>query len=679
MAARRRRLWSAAISAAAVVLLAALPAHGDEPLSLDGEITDRVGAVEGRTDEVQAAIDRLYDDHRLQLFVVYVDDFSDWSAAEWADETALQNGLGVNDALLAVATSERVYALSVDPQYPLTDAELDEITTVAVEPALRENDWAGAAIGAADGLDAVRSGEQIQAPDITPGDAEPTKSGSATPWIIGGVAVAGVGAAGWAVARGFRKRRGGASIPVDQLPLDELEKRAGVLLVETDDAIKTSEQEVGFAEAQYGAEAAAPFAAAVAEAQAHLTESFKIRQQLDDSTPEDEPTRRKLLGEIIERLDAANDRLEAEADAFDRLRDLEKNAPEVLATVEQNAAALGTRVDQARAGLQALAARYVDAALEPVAGNADEAASRLDFARAAGATAHEKIQAGSMSEAAVQVRAAELAVGQAGELLDAVDRLGSELDKAAEGVRAGVADVEQDLAEATALAADPARSGGASADLTGKIAAAEAVVATVKQGLAGQRFDPLAALRRLQEAGGELDSALGGVRDAQAQAQRARASLDQAVLSARSQIAAVTDFITTRRGAVGGEARTRLVQAQRYLDQALAAAQSDPATALSYAQQADALAQQAGQLSQADVGGFQPQTSGYGGAFGGGGGGGMTGAILGGILGSMLGGGGGGRSYGGAPSWGGGTSRPRSSGSRSRGSSRGRRGTSGRF
>ncbi|MGH8828261.1 MAG: TPM domain-containing protein, partial [Jiangellaceae bacterium] len=283
----------------------------------------------------------------------------------------------------------------------------------------------------------------------------------------------------------------------------------------------------------------------------------------------------------------------------------------------------------------------------------------------------------------VRVQAAELAVGQAAQLLDAIDTHAGELEKAATGMRGALADVQQDLAEAKAFVADT--TGGPSADeLAGSLAAAEAAVTTVEQGIAAGRYDPLAAMRRLQEAGGALDQSLIGVRDAQARAQRASASLERAVLAARSEIAATTDFITTRRGGVGGEARTRLVEAQRHLDQAMALAQSDPESALSYAQQADSLAEQAGQLARRDVGAFDTGQAGGGIS---GQGSGMGGAILGGILGGLLSGGGGGSSYGGGMSWrsgrgsawGGRPSRSSGGGSRRGGGSRSRRGGSGRF
>lgn len=669
------------VVASATWLVSVPPAHADEPLVLETEITDRVGALGDRAAEVEAAQDRLFADYQLQLFVVYVDDFSGFSAQDWADTTAVDSGMGINDVVLAVATDERTYAISVDPQHPLTDTQLAEVESVAIEPALRENDWAGAAVGGADGLGAAMTGEPVQTPEITPGDPNPSAGSGAAPWLIGGAAVVGVGVAGWALARRSGKRRSGdGDLDPARMPLDELDRRAGVLLVETDDAVKTSEQEVGFAEAQFGPEAAAPFAAAVDEAKTQLSESFRLRQRLDDSEPEDEATRRAMLTEIIQRCEAANDRLDAESAAFERLRDLEKNAPRVLATVHERVLELADRLEQARTTLRSLADTYAESALAPIAANPDEAASRLEFTRTAGAEADIKIEAGATAEAAVRVQAAELAVGQAAQLLDAIDAHAGELEKAATGVRGALADIGQDLAEAEAVAEDPSQAPSAG-DLAGPMAAAKSAVIMVEEWIAAGRYDPLAAMRRLHEAGGALDRALSGVRDAQARAHRARASLEQALLAARSEIAATTDFITTRRGGVGSEARTRLVEAQRHLDQAMGVAQSDPESALSHAQQADSLAEQAGQLARRDVGAFDTGGAGLGGRSSG-----MGGAILGGILGGLLSGGGRGSSRGSGISWNSargsawGGRRSSSSGvRRTGGGSRGRRGGSGRF
>jgi uncharacterized membrane protein YgcG len=662
-----------------VLTAAPVAAHAEDPVDIEMQITDQVDALGDRRDEVEAALAELDADHQLQLFVVYVDSFSGMNAEDWAAETANRNSMGLNDAVLAVATGEREFGISFDPDYPLSDAQLAEVVTAAIEPPLRQNDWAGAAIGAAEGYAAVLDGEPVPEPEITPGEADPSAGGIPW-WPI--AAVAGVGAVGvYAYARSRRRRQATAAAGQDgaaagEPSLEELEARASRLLVVTDDAVKTSEDELGFAIAQFGDEAAAPFATALQSAKEQLTASFRIRQQLDDAFPEDDTARRTMLTEIITRCEDANERLDAQAAAFDRLRDLEKNAPQVIGEVEQRVAATESRLEQSIRAVQTLGSRYADSALASVATNPQQAADRLRSARESLADARQDLAIADSSGAAVSVLAAEETAAQAGQLLDAVDRLGTDLDQAATGVQAAMAETAQDLAEAKALVS----SGHAPGDLAGDMATAEAAMVSAQQEMAAGRFDPLSAIRRVQEAGGRLDQALATVRDQQQQARRARASLEQALLAARSEISATQDFITTRRGGVGGEARTRLAEAQRRYDEAMALAQSDPVSALAYAQQADALAEQAGQLARSDVGSFSQ--GGYGSGYGGGGTGGLGGLVLGGILiDSMLGGGGGGGFGGG---FGGSGGRRRGGGGLSPGSfggrgTRGRRGGGGKF
>jgi hypothetical protein len=591
---------------------------------------------------------------------------------EWAGTTAERSQLGINDALLAVATTERVYQLSVDADYPLTDEQLAQIETEAIEPALRANDWAGGAIGAANGIAATLSGQEVQAPEIVPGEESPSADGG-FPWVPVLVGAGAVGVGAYAYTRARRRRS--ASAEPSALTLDELDARASSLLVETDDAVKTSEQELGFATAQFGEEAAAPFAKAVEDAKADLTASFRLRQQLDDAVPEDDTTRRQMLEEIITRCESANESLDAQADAFDRLRALEQNAPEVLAEVDRRAAELGPRVAALPAALDALRGKYSESALEPVANNDEQATERLDFVRTAAADARQRLDTGDAAGAAVAVLAAQEAVGQATQLIEAVDRLGADLDQATEGLRGAVQETAQDLSEAKAMLG----SGQQDPELAGRVASAEHALTSVQQELSSGRFDPLAATKRIEQAHEELAAALQGVRDEQARQQRARAVLDQTMLAARSEIAATQDFVTTRRGGVGSQARTRLAEAQRHLEQAMALAQQgDAEAALQEAQYARQLAGQAGQLARSDVGSMMGQ----GGPFGGGSqGGGLGGAILGGILiDSILGGrrGGGmfGGGFGGSGSRGGGSRSPGSFGGRG---TRARRGGGGRF
>ncbi|MFD7100827.1 TPM domain-containing protein, partial [Streptomyces xanthophaeus] len=58
------------------------PARAEDPVTLSqqGQVTDRVGALGDRAPAVTAALDELYADRRIQLFVTYVRDFSGRSA-----------------------------------------------------------------------------------------------------------------------------------------------------------------------------------------------------------------------------------------------------------------------------------------------------------------------------------------------------------------------------------------------------------------------------------------------------------------------------------------------------------------------------------------------------------------------------------------------------------------------
>ncbi len=118
------------------------------------------------------------------------------------------------------------YSVSVADAFPLSDGQLADMATNRLIPGLRDDDWAGGAIAYADGL------SDALAP-------------SPVPFVIGGVAVAGVGTA--LIVGAVRRRRAKKKVLDDAAAdIKTLELRAGKLLVGLDDALKTSEQELGF-------------------------------------------------------------------------------------------------------------------------------------------------------------------------------------------------------------------------------------------------------------------------------------------------------------------------------------------------------------------------------------------------------------------------------------------------
>jgi LPXTG-motif cell wall-anchored protein len=672
-----------AVLAAAPLWLAPAPARADDPLRLGEQLIDRSGVLGDRRPQAEAVLRDLRDRTRLQLFVVFVHTFDGARAQQWADETAQRSDLGDRDALLAVATRDRAYAYAVDPNFPLTDAQLDEVAAKAIEPPLASNDWAGAVVGAANGYQAALNGQPVTTPAITPGRPDTGGGVPVAGIAVGVLVVAVLGLGGWLWWR--RRRRPAVATAPGGLSTEELAARANALLVELDDELRTSERELSLAAGEYGAEATASFAAALDSARQEVTEAFRLRMTLDEAAPRqpDEPARRQVLTEIIQRCTAADERLDAEAAAFDALRELETHVEQTAAELGRRRAAAQERLPAAESTLAGLRGKYAGEAPAAVSGNVTQARERLDFAgsaldRAAGSVANRRRPA-----AALAVRAAEEALSQAGTLLDAVDRVAADLTAARAAVDSLLVEVEADLAEARTAQAGgaPAAAGAA---LTAAISGAEQALASVRTMLAAPATDPLAAVRLLQEADGALDRALAGARDATERTARARAMLDQALATARSEVATANEYITTRRGAVASQARTWLAEAQRRLATAESLAATDPVAALAEAQQASQWAGQARRAALADVDAWSPP----GGGFAGGGSdalAGLAGAILGGIL---VGGGGPGyrrsRYGGGWGAWGGngfggsGT-RSRRSGGGGFGGGRSWRGGGGRF
>jgi uncharacterized membrane protein YgcG len=666
-----RRLF-VVLGVLALLVLSGGTAMADAPFRLEEQVVDRVGALSGNESQVDDALEQLRAEDGTQLFVVFVNSFDGASGKNWTQSTAELSQLGGNDAMIAVAVVDRAYGFYRPQNSPLSESELEQRAAEDVEPAFGEGDFAGGVVAFADILrtagDSGSAGED--------GGSSGSDGGGAL-LLVGGAAVVGGGA--YLLARARRRKREALPPPAvrlekpDPFPgetTEQLQGRASNALLELDEAMKTSQLDLDFARAQYGAEAVAGFDTAVATSRDELSRAFTLRQQLDDDIPEDEPTTRQMLGEMLRLTAAADARLDDQAEAFARLRDLENTAPQVLEALAPRIADLRGRIPQEEQRLAGLRQRFAPSALASVTDNVTEAQARLAAAELEVNEALDALGAGRSGDAVGNIRAAEDAVAQTTTLLDAVGRLATDLDAATARVAEVRAETEKDLAEARALVVTSEGSG-----LRSQIARAEAALTSADALLHpadGSPADPLAALRQLEEADIALEQALSVARDAQTQTRRAAAALDQALLTARSTVGAAADFIDTRRGAVGPDARTRLAEAQRHLEVAVDQGRDDPVSALREAHHAATMAQSALDLAQDDVdrwsgggygGGFGGPPGGFGGGYGGGRRGGVDlgslvlgGILLGGGRGGGFGGGGGG-GFGGGRGFGGGSGR----------------------
>ncbi|MDX2025001.1 TPM domain-containing protein [Microcella sp.] len=683
---RRRQTRAAqplafAVLSSALLLGVSAPAAAAPPVDLDGAyVFDETGVLEADLSRVDAALDRLFEAGSAQLFVVVVDRFEgSLDSSAWADESAAVSGLGDRDGLLAIAIGDREYATSIGLDFPASDADLAAAETDALVPQLRDDNWAEGIIAYADSLTAALTAANggtdagVDAGGELGGETAPTTdadAGGGIPILPIALGVGGVGAAWFLIARARRKKNP-VTAAVDKQSIAELDQTASRRLVQVDDALTTSEQELGFAEAQFGTAPTEGFRAALTNAKALVAEAFRLRRELDDENPETDEQKRASLLAIVAACDDADDLLEAQEEAFEALRDVESDLPGALAKVTKEREAAPAAIEAATATIARLKADYSTAAISSVVDAPAQAARLLELVDTELAEAAKNQAAGKSSDAAIDVRSAQLALAQLTTATANVERIAADLNDARTALAAQIDDLRAGVAAAASL---PKNDG-----LTSALAAAGSTLT------GADAKDPIAALNRLVTVDRELDAQLAGARDEAERRKKAEDALDRTLASARSRIASAGQYVAAHRGAVGADARARLAEAQAQEQIATEARATDPVAALAAAQRALDLAGMALQSAENDLSATMAPTGSIGGMRGGG----MSDGIVGGIIGGLLSGGGsggGGRRASSGSSRSGSSRRP-SFGSSGGGSSRrsspsrssGRRGGSGRF
>ncbi|PEG40301.1 hypothetical protein CRI77_13735 [Mycolicibacterium duvalii] len=593
------------------------------PMRLAGYITDEANALDptGRA-EVQQAVDRLYQQDRVRLWVVFVESFSGQNAQSWAQATYRASDLGNRDAILAVATADRAYAL-LAPNDTLRGIDIDQVRTDEVEPLLRDGNWAGAAVAAADGL------------------AGDSRTGGSTSWtdVLIFLGLIGVGVLVLVLwQRRRRRQRREAEIEAAQrvdpadpnalasVSLDALDDLSRRIVVEVDNEVRTSESELVLAVEEFGERDTAAFTRAVTNAKNTLAQALNVRHILDDAIPETPQQRRDLLTRVVVSAAKADRELEAQREAFAQLRDLVINAPSRLDKLTQQMVDLTARLTPAEQTLAGLQSQFSASALASVSDNVDEARERLAFAERNIDTGRELVARPANRQTGLvdAIHAAEAALGQARTLLDAVDSAATDINRAISSLPGVLTDAQRGISQAGEQLAK-----GRLAVATELSAARDAAVEAVAHAQSEGNADPLGAFTRLTQADAELDRLLADVEQEREAHERLTRTYDQALFTAQSRVRAVSDYIDTRRGVVGPEARTRLSEAVRQLQAARDKRETNLNEALAHANGAAMLAGQAQSLANADVTAAQRQ---FRGPYGGGGGGGQMGAVIGGII-----------------------------------------------
>ncbi|WP_189302005.1 hypothetical protein [Streptomyces cinerochromogenes] len=391
--------------------------------------------------------------------------------------------------------------------------------------------------------------------------------------------------------------------PAVPAPADS-ERQARAALRLADDCVRTSGEELSFVRELFPEKQTEPFTHALRAAETELSAAFAIWRRYEEGVPEEASARRQALVGVIGRCAEAGRRLDAEAEALDRLRGLgeeqeggERGVAAALVVAEERFRELAARAVTAQGILADLRERYPPSAVGPVSGYVEQAKDRLVFATLRLNEARQAVDAGEPRRAARRLRAGEGAVVQAGVLVGGVERLAARLREAAGLVPAALTGAEAELAAV--------RNGTGTSLTTGaphpRLSYADGVLAAVREELTEGPYDPLDALRRITRAAERpAGAARSGVLDT------------AALLVARSSVAGAEEYVAVHRGAVGTEARALLAEAVRELGA------GDTA-------RADAVAREARDRAERDVRSYgTPRTEAHAA--------GLTGALLGGIL-----------------------------------------------
>ncbi|WP_223625840.1 hypothetical protein [Microbacterium sp. EST19A] len=420
----------------------------------------------------------------------------------------------------------------------------------------------------------------------------------------------------------------------------DLARRAEQALVSADERIRTTSDELSFAEAELGESLTADLRKALSAVRTHLREAFQLHQLNHDEIPDTAEELRTRNARILQLCDWAQDLLDEKTSVLAASVAKVRRAPEVIAQVRADAAALSTRIPQTNESVSRLSARYAESAMHQITASAAEAEQLIAFATHSADISERRRAAKQNEEANLALETATEATRRASALLDAVEDFEIEALRAESTLAEVVADSRGDLIAARNAPPVPA--------VAEAVTALQAALSALTP--AGTPNDPFAELSQLRTANSALDDAIA---KAQHRAEHPLPSISQvqhAIDDADRQLGVARGLISGHRGWIGADARTRLAEAERLrVDLSdLLPAEETREEALVQARRVAHLASEALQLAQRDIDSSRPDDQGWGGGGGyggggwggrprGGGGGDIASGILGGlVIGSLL-------------------------------------------
>lgn len=432
-------LASALVLTGGMTFAASSAVLADSPADLEpGYVTDRSGVLTDAAEErLEQRLDELASADGLpELYVILVPRFeSPSNALTWADRTAQRNNLASDQYLLAIATEGRALAISAEyggegtAAGPLSESRVLEIENRLGGDYLSDDDWEGGIAFVADEFSEVP-----------------------LPWWVWVLGLAALALVIFGITRLVRFLQHRAALAAERRTLEGQQRQAARRLVQTDEAVRTSEQELGFVTAEFGEQTTEEFAEVLTRSRRRLEEAFGLLEKLQDAekdTLDETRVWTKDIGRVCAQIDRD---LNDHRSRLASLRALADDAPKTIARLKTARERAGkTQVDTAER-LDALAAAVPAADLVGVSGNAEEIARHLAEADAQLAKLERAAQARRPRAISDAVHEIERLLAEVDDLRDAVVAHADALGARALVSGAGAVTVGGSVSEETVLA-----------------------------------------------------------------------------------------------------------------------------------------------------------------------------------------------------------------------------------
>lgn len=574
-------------------------AHADSPVTITSTVTDPHSFLsDSQAQSASQSLSKLKSGG-LDAYVVLVTDFSDQAPVKWCEAAGTKSGLSNSSLVLVIATEQRVAATCGNTdQKGIADSAVVSAFAAAKTELGKANPLDGDTVVSAiqaysSSLKAAQSSGSTTTKSTTPTKTSAAKrsssstSGGST-FLFGSIILFFFFTVLillpiiliTAIVRSQRKTRKTVVGTQEQQRVQSTLDLARMLL-DADDVVRASEDEIEFARAQFGPDAVASFSSAIDNARALVSRGFALQRGNEDGS---NPVSTQEMNDFINRLNAAMNQLVQERQSFTERRNKEANIGEQVSDLLDSIAQTRNQISQAEMDLQTLKLAYSAEAIASLIGRPDQARALLDQAETSAKEALAAQQSGQNAYETLEVARRALALAR--HQLESITQAPDQLARSSELLTAAIGSITSDISDVTRLKADPV----AFKPLV------DSAQAAISGGHAAQNGhgDPLAALESLRLAEAALDEALAPLRSAEERAQRAQSGIDALLSQADSEVARANQHITSHGSLVGFDARSQLSFARSALQNAHSfhnqgndeSAAAQARTAITYAQAA---------------------------------------------------------------------------------------------